>query len=273
MKKVLSVLCMALLAGGMIFTSCTKNFTITVNSNNDAWGTVSGAGSYADGATATLTATPKEGYLFVKWQDGNTDNPRTITVTADATYTAYFEAIPTPPPANPGVKVTFNTDNYEAGAYSGSYNANYHAWQVIAAKTNGDYPYTDVAMYTGTSTGSHTDQATDNGQFAQESEFGWVEYYLEGYVYFQDAPDTHYGDWWAKNATVKVTDFDATSLKMTANVNAAMFDVIGAFGEGGTGLAAAPTVPMVVDMTSINLQSAKGFTPKTHKGGKLVAAR
>lgn len=267
MKKVLSVLCMALLAGGMIFTSCTKNFTITVNSNNDAWGTVTGTGTYADGATATLTATPNAGYEFEKWQDGNTENPRTITVSADETYTAYFKAV------TPGVKVAFNTDNYEAGAYSGAYNANYHAWQVVAAKTDGDYPYTDVAMYTGTSTGSHTDQAADNGQFAQESDFGWVEYYLEGYVYFEDAPDTHYGDWWAKNATVKVTAFDATSLKMTANVNAAMFDVIGAFGEGGTGLAAAPTVPMVVDMTSINLQSAKGFTPKNHKGGKLVAAR
>lgn len=267
MKKVLSVLCMALLAGGMIFTSCTKNFTITVNSNNDAWGTVTGTGTYADGATATLTATPNAGYEFEKWQDGNTENPRTITVSADETYTAYFKAV------TPGVKVAFNTDNYEAGAYRGAYNANYHAWQVVAAKTDGDYPYTDVAMYTGTSTGSHTDQAADNGQFAQESDFGWVEYYLEGYVYFQDDPDTHYGDWWAKNATVKVTAFDATSLKMTANVNAAMFDVIGAFGEGGTGLAAAPTVPMVVDMTSINLQSAKGFTPKNHKGGKLVAAR
>ena len=269
MKKVLSVLCMALLAGGMIFTSCTKNFTIKVKSNNDAWGTVAGGGSYADGATATLTASPKDGYMFVKWNDGDKTNPRTITVNADAEYTAFFEAIP----VTPGVKVTFNTDNYEAGAYSGSYAQNYNAWRVVAAKTDGDYPYTDVAMYTGTSTGSHTDQAADNGQFAQESDFGWVEYYLEGYVYFEDAPDTHYGDWWAKNATVKVTAFDATSLKMTANVNAAMFDVIGAFGEGGTGLAAAPTVPMVVDMTSINLQSAKGFTPKNHKGGKLVAAR
>ena len=54
MKKVLSVLCMALLAGGMIFTSCTKNFTITVNSNNDAWGTVTGTGTYADGAKCWL---------------------------------------------------------------------------------------------------------------------------------------------------------------------------------------------------------------------------
>ena len=31
-------------------------------------------------------------YRFVGWQDGNADNPRTVTVTADATYIATFEA-------------------------------------------------------------------------------------------------------------------------------------------------------------------------------------
>jgi threonine aldolase len=40
----------------------------------------------------TLTATPYYGYHFVQWQDGNTSNPRSIEVTADATYTATFEA-------------------------------------------------------------------------------------------------------------------------------------------------------------------------------------
>ena len=69
-----------------------STYTITATSNNPAWGTVSGGGSYGNGATATLTAMPNAGYHFVRWQDGNTQNPRTITVTVDATYTAYFEA-------------------------------------------------------------------------------------------------------------------------------------------------------------------------------------
>ena len=85
---------MALLAGGMIFTSCTKKYTITVKANNDAYGTVTGGGDYEENATATLTATPNAGYSFVKWDDGVTANPRTVTVTAAATYTAIFEAIP-----------------------------------------------------------------------------------------------------------------------------------------------------------------------------------
>ncbi len=65
-------------------------FTITVLSNNNDWGTVSGGGSFLENTTTTISATPNQGYRFVQWQDGNTDNPRTITVTADMTYTATF---------------------------------------------------------------------------------------------------------------------------------------------------------------------------------------
>ena len=39
---------------------------------------------------AQLLALPKAGNVFVGWNDGNTDNPRTVNVTADATYTAIF---------------------------------------------------------------------------------------------------------------------------------------------------------------------------------------
>lgn len=64
--------------------------TITATSADPAMGTVTGGGTYNGGATATLTATPNMGYHFVQWQDGNTQNPRTITVTGDATYSATF---------------------------------------------------------------------------------------------------------------------------------------------------------------------------------------
>ena len=46
------------------------------------------SGVFKSGATVTLTVTPAAGSRFVEWNDGNTDNPRTITVTADANYTA-----------------------------------------------------------------------------------------------------------------------------------------------------------------------------------------
>ncbi len=53
-------------------------------------GTVTGAGEYKNGTTATLTATAASGYTFSQWSDGNTNNPRTITVTQNMTLTAVF---------------------------------------------------------------------------------------------------------------------------------------------------------------------------------------
>lgn len=66
-------------------------YTIIANSNNPIWGTVSGSDQYESGEQAILRATPNPGYCFKQWDDGNTLNPRTITVTGDATYTAIFE--------------------------------------------------------------------------------------------------------------------------------------------------------------------------------------
>ena len=67
-------------------------FDITTNANPAAGGTVTGDGTYAQGTEVTLVATANTGWHFVRWQDDNTDNPRTITVNATETYTAYFEA-------------------------------------------------------------------------------------------------------------------------------------------------------------------------------------
>lgn len=66
------------------------NFTVTLSVNNSAMGSVSGGGTYTQGATATISATPNNGYHFDHWSDGNAQNPRTITVTQDVSLTAYF---------------------------------------------------------------------------------------------------------------------------------------------------------------------------------------
>lgn len=55
-----------------------------------AQGVVSGSGEYPATANITLKATPKDGYTFTGWSDGNTDNPRTITVNGNVTYVAQF---------------------------------------------------------------------------------------------------------------------------------------------------------------------------------------
>ena len=64
--------------------------TVNVASANPSMGTVSGGGQFAEGATCTITAISNSGYQFDHWQDGNTDNPRNVIVTSDATFVAYF---------------------------------------------------------------------------------------------------------------------------------------------------------------------------------------
>ena len=76
-------------AGNDIVVNVVKPIrTISVSSSEH--GNVNGCGTYDLGAVATLTAIPDEGYHFVSWSDGNTDNPRSITVNTNITLAASF---------------------------------------------------------------------------------------------------------------------------------------------------------------------------------------
>ncbi len=44
--------------------------------------------------TATIVATPNAGYLFAHWSDGDTSNPRMLTIDRDTLLTAYFALLP-----------------------------------------------------------------------------------------------------------------------------------------------------------------------------------
>ena len=74
--------------------------TVTVEVSSDEMGSVVGSGVYAEGAEIQITAIPNEGYRFDHWidvenptRDFNTDNPRTIVVSADVTYIAVFTSL------------------------------------------------------------------------------------------------------------------------------------------------------------------------------------
>lgn len=88
----LSAMVKAIFATGSV--PPTPQYTLTVTSGNAAWGSVNGGGTFNEGTSVVLTAVAAEGYRFVQWQDGVVENPRTVTVTGDATYTATFEALP-----------------------------------------------------------------------------------------------------------------------------------------------------------------------------------
>ena len=65
-------------------------FELNVSSSDTTLGTVE-ISSGGNCPEKVLTATPASCYHFTAWNDGSTDNPRTITVTQDTTFTANFE--------------------------------------------------------------------------------------------------------------------------------------------------------------------------------------
>ena len=65
-------------------------FELNVSSSDTTLGIV-GISSGENCPEKILTATPASCYHFTVWNDGSTDNPRTITVTQDTTFTANFE--------------------------------------------------------------------------------------------------------------------------------------------------------------------------------------
>jgi len=63
-------------------------FTVTVTSNNSTYGTLSGAGNYTGGSTATISVVPAAGYKFLSWTDGNINDEREIIVDDDLSFRA-----------------------------------------------------------------------------------------------------------------------------------------------------------------------------------------
>ncbi len=68
-------------------------YTVTVNSADTTMGTVSAGGEVEEGESFTIRAIANEGYHFTHWNDGDTNVERTVIVTSDTTFTAYFEAL------------------------------------------------------------------------------------------------------------------------------------------------------------------------------------
>ena len=67
-----------------------SGYNVEVSVNDETFGSVA---VESDCSTATLTATANEGYVFLSWNDGNTDNPRTVALTSDTSFTAIFALI------------------------------------------------------------------------------------------------------------------------------------------------------------------------------------
>ena len=105
--------------------------TVSVSSNNTSYGTVSGSGTYDIDSSVTIKATPKTNHHFVRWNDGNTNATRTITVTRGTnSYTATF-AVDTAT-----VTVSSNNTSYGTVSGGGTYDVGSSVTITATPKTN-----------------------------------------------------------------------------------------------------------------------------------------
>ena len=69
----------------------TNTYALNVLSDNAEMGSGNGSNPAAKHfLDYEISATPTLGYHFDQWNDGNTDNPRTVTLISDSSFTAYF---------------------------------------------------------------------------------------------------------------------------------------------------------------------------------------
>ena len=113
-------------------------------SNGD--GTVTGAGMYTDDAPVTIEAIPNTGFYFVNWSDGNTDNPRILTLTKDISIAANFDLIDRTASDGllPGVfsvssstYISFSQGNLQYKPYPGLWRLANHQYDFVGNSTLG----------------------------------------------------------------------------------------------------------------------------------------
>ena len=83
------------LVANFTYVAPPTNYTVSVSANPLGAGTISGGGTYQEGASCTVTATPNQRYFFINWtENGNvvsSDESYTFTVTGNRTLVANFE--------------------------------------------------------------------------------------------------------------------------------------------------------------------------------------
>ena len=67
-----------------------NRYSLSVMSGNPDLGTANGSGEYDYLDTVVISTSAIEHYHFVRWDDGNTENPRQVVIECDTAFTAFF---------------------------------------------------------------------------------------------------------------------------------------------------------------------------------------
>ena len=114
-----------------------SNYTVTLSATEGGYAQITASDCATN--TVTIEAYPEERYVFTQWSDGNTDNPRILTLTEDIALTAEFTIL-TYPVTN--LVVTTN-----CGTAYASWESDAPWFEVAAFDANGDYVLYDIVTY------------------------------------------------------------------------------------------------------------------------------
>ena len=161
---------------------------------------------------------------------------------------------------NPGITVNFGGNSWEAAGTSGLYYASPGAVVIDAYEVSGSFPVVMGAFFA-SGTGTYSDAIGSDLGYSN----GIISYLEYWEATYWTLGDTQYGDWWAKNATINVTELDLTAMSVSMNINATMFEFgdIVVWNEDGTSgtitpelLPNATTRSMSVSVTDLSLSNA-----------------
>ena len=113
----------------------TNTYVLNVVSANETMGIVEGSTTAKHFLSYEISATPNTGYHFTQWSDGNTQNPRTVTLTENTTYTAEF--------AINNYTITATANPTAGGSVEGAGNYNHFDNATLTATATTGYTFTN----------------------------------------------------------------------------------------------------------------------------------
>lgn len=148
MRKSICFLLVAVLLTIVPFSTALAEFTVELIASPEEGGTVDGGGTFQDGSTVTIHATPNDGYTFVGWYRETDSEPFSTNTEfvyergEDRVYTARFEEV---------ISVGAIAEPADGGTVSISEDGPYTSGQSVTVTATPQQGYAFVGWFDGTS--------------------------------------------------------------------------------------------------------------------------
>ena len=131
-------------------------------------------GEFDKGSQLNIVAVPLPGYKFVRWTDGNTTNPRNLTLNADITLHAEYETYNTPS------ALSMHTINVQAAGVEEGFEGRFPTGTELTLVARPDQTECDIFAHWENESTSPTRNVTVTDDATYIAEFGKIQYTVRG---------------------------------------------------------------------------------------------